>query len=130
MVRLRTDHDVDRRLALGDLLALGLRHAARHGDGEIPSRGAAFDLEVAHAAELGIDLLRSMLADMAGVQHHEVGLLRRRRQRIAERPQDVGHAVGVVDVHLAPVGADEHVLALPVGAHQGLLTRLLERPRF
>jgi hypothetical protein len=71
-----------------------------------------------------------MLADMAGVQHDEIGLLRRRRQSVAERPQDVGHAVGVVDVHLAAVCADEHMLALPVGAHEGLLNRLLERAGF
>ena len=43
-----------------------------------------------------------------------LGLVGRRRQAIAQRPQDVGHAVGIVDIHLAPIGADEHALALPV----------------
>ena len=79
MIGLRADHDVDRRLAAGDLLALGLGDAARDGDGEVAALGAALDLEVAQAAELGIDLLRGMLADVAGVQHDEVGLLGRRR---------------------------------------------------
>jgi hypothetical protein len=130
MIGLRADHDVDRRLAAGDLGALGLGDAARDGNSEVLAPGAALDLEVAHAAKLGIDLFRGMLADMAGVQHDEIGLLRRRGQIIAERPQDVGHAVGVVDVHLAPIGPDEHMLALPVGAHEGLLNRLLERAGF
>src|SRR5581483_11566923 len=46
---------------------------------------------------------------------------------IAQRPQDIGHAVRVVDIHLAPVGADEHALALAVcrdGSHR---SPLLER---
>src|SRR5262249_43010643 len=49
-------------------------------------------------------------------------------QRIAERPQDIGHAVRIVDVHLAPVGADEHALALPVAADVRHLSPVLERP--
>ena len=42
MIGLRADHDVDRGLAPGDLLALGLGDAARDGDGEVAAlrRGA------------------------------------------------------------------------------------------
>jgi hypothetical protein len=114
VVGLRADDDIDRRLAPDDLLALGLGDAARDRDGEVAAFGAAQLLLVAQPAELGVDLLRGVLTDVAGIQHHEIGLGRTIGQRIAERPQDVGHAVRVVDVHLAPVGADEHALALPV----------------
>ena len=114
MIGLRSDHDVDGRLAPHDFLALGLGNAARHGDGEVAARRPALELLVAQAAQLGIDLFRGVLADVAGVQHDEIGVGRARGQRVAERPQDIGHAVRVVDVHLAPVGADEHALALPV----------------
>ena len=115
MIGLRPHDDVDGGLAAHDLLALGLGDAAGDGDGEVAALGAALELGVAQAAQLGIDLLRGVLADVAGVQHDQIGLLGRVRQGIAERPQDVGHAVRIVDVHLAPVGADEHALALPVG---------------
>ena len=128
VVGLRAHDDVDGGLAAHDLLALGLGDAARDGDGEIAAFGAALALGIAQAAELGIDLLRGMLADVAGVQHDQVGLLGRVGHGIAQRPQDVGHAVRIVDVHLAPVGADEHALALPVGADVGHRSPLQERP--
>ena len=35
-------------------------------------------LELAHAAELGIDLLGRLLADVAGVEDDEIGVVRRR----------------------------------------------------
>ena len=76
MIALRADHHVDRRRAAQDLPALGLGDAA--GDDDRASRGPRplrARLQVAHPAELGIDLLGGLLADMAGVEDDEVGLL-------------------------------------------------------
>jgi hypothetical protein len=39
VIALRADHEIDQRLAAHDLLALGLRHAARHADLEVGLRG-------------------------------------------------------------------------------------------
>src|ERR1044072_2144435 len=80
--------------------------APPHGDGEVAAFGATLGLGVAQAAQLGIDLLRGMLADVAGVQHDQVGLLGCVGHGIAERPQDGGQAVRIADVHLAPLSGD------------------------
>ncbi len=106
MVGLRTDDQVDHRGAAHDLLALGLGHAA--GDGDLQgaaARGAAL-LHLADAAQLGIDLLGGLLTDVAGVQHHQVRVVRLGGQGVAQRAQDIGHALAVVDVHLTAVGLD------------------------
>ena len=58
-------------------------------------------LERAHAAELGIDLLGRLLADVAGVEDDEVGVLGRRGLGIALGRQRVRHTMRIVDVHLA-----------------------------
>ena len=64
------------RRAADDLLALGLRDAARDRD----QHPAAFFLrrrfQLLDAAEFGKDLFRRPLADVAGVQHHEVRVVR------------------------------------------------------
>src|SRR5260370_24257162 len=66
VVGLRPDDDVDGGLTAHDLLALGLSDAAGDGDGEVAAHGAALELGVAQAAELGLYLLPGMLADVAG----------------------------------------------------------------
>ncbi len=103
MIALRADHDVDHRRAAHDLLALGLRHAARDRDlhRAAPARGLV--LGDAQAAELGIDLFGGLLADVAGVEDDEVGILRAGRLHESFRSQRVHHALGIVDVHLAAI---------------------------
>src|SRR3546814_7054309 len=60
-------------------------------------------------AELRIPLLGVLLADVAGVEDDQVGAVRGVARLIAMRRQDVRHAGGVVDVHLAAVGLDEEL---------------------
>jgi hypothetical protein len=57
--------------------------------------------------DLGIDLFGRLLADMAGVEDHQVGVFRRRGRLVAFRGQQIGHALAVVDVHLAAIALDE-----------------------
>ena len=61
--------------------ALRLRHAAGDADHRLAARGGPLGLELAHAAKLGIDLLGGLLADVAGVEQHQVGVLDRCRSR-------------------------------------------------
>ena len=101
MVALRADHEIDRRRAADDLLALGLRDAARDRDHELAAVVRGRLLHHADAAELGIDLLGGLLADMAGVEDDEVGVVRRRGLGIAFGCERVRHTMRIVDVHLA-----------------------------
>ena len=111
VIGLRSDHQIDGRLAPHDLLALGLGDAAGHGDGHgpLPGRRPAV-LQFAQLAELGINLLGRLFANMAGVENDEVSILGGARRGIAERPQHIGHALRIIDVHLAAVGLDEQAL--------------------
>src|SRR5690606_38272119 len=103
---LRADDDVDRRRAADDLLAPGPRDATRDCDQHLTAFRRRLLLEDAQAAELRIDLLRRLLADVAGVQDDEVGVVGRGRLRIALARHRVRHTSGVVGVHLAAVGFD------------------------
>src|SRR5690606_12541335 len=65
----------------------------------------------ARAPEIGEHLLLCLLAHRAGVEQDDVGVLDAvGPARAFARRQDVGHAVGVVLVHLAPEGADVQLL--------------------
>ena len=81
VVGLRTDHQVDHGRACQDLGALGLRHAAGDADSQIRVR----DLQAPEPPELGIDLLRGLLADVAGIEQDQVGVLGGRHGLVAAR---------------------------------------------
>ena len=110
VVRLGTEHDIDPGRSTTDLLPFGLRDAPGHGE----HHGAAVllprALEGAQTAQLGVHLLRRLLADMARVQNDHVGARGTIHGRIAQRRQNIRHAGGVVDVHLTTVGLDEEFL--------------------
>ncbi|MPL97135.1 hypothetical protein SDC9_43323 [bioreactor metagenome] len=106
VIVLRTDDQIDERHPAHDLGALGLRNAAGDADLQIGLRL----LERAQPAEVGIDLLGRLLADVAGVEQHHVRLGRIVCQHIALRAHGLGHALAVIDVHLAAVGLDVQFL--------------------
>ena len=106
VIGLRADDEVDGRLAPLDLGAFGLRDAAGDDELGLASLRFALALQVAQLAELGIDLVRRPLADMAGIQQDEIGVVGRRSLDITLLAQDVGHALAVIDVHLAAIGLD------------------------
>ena len=107
VIGLGTDDDIDGRLTPHDLLALGLGDAAGDGDGQVPAGLAPDIAHLAQLAELGIDLLGRLLADVASVQDDEVGGLHVVGDAITQRAQHIGHALAVIDVHLTAVGLDE-----------------------
>ncbi len=106
LVRLRPDHKVDRRRAPHDLIAFGLGDAAGDPDRHRTALRRGPCLDAAQPADLGIDLLGRLLADMAGVQEDQVGGFGRIDRRIAGLGQRVRHPFGIVDVHLAAISAD------------------------
>ena len=97
-----------------DLAALGLRDAAGNADQHLAAVRGARLLQVADAAKLRIDLFGRLLANMAGVQQDEVGILHRVRSRHSRRRQRIGHALAVVDIHLTAIGLDEDLLSTGV----------------
>ena len=99
MIGQRTDHHIDSGRAPGNLLALGLRHAASRDD-----HGLVRPL--LQPADVGIELLAGLFTDMAGVQHHDVGVFGRVGRRHALLAKQIRHAGGVIDIHLAAEGFD------------------------
>ncbi len=106
MVVLRAHDEIDHRRAADDLLAFGLGDAARNGNGQAASVARGSGFKRAHAAELGIDLVRGFLADVAGIEDDEIGILDVGGLREALGREHVRHTMGIVDVHLAAEGFD------------------------
>ena len=116
MVALRADHEIDRRGAAQDFLALRLRDAAGNRDQHAAVAAAGGFLQFADTAEFRIDLLGRLLANVAGVEDDEVGVFGGRGFDESFRRQNVRHTIGIVDVHLAAVRFDEKLAG---SAHAG-----------
>ena len=117
LVGLRPEHQVDGRRAAHHLLALGLGDAAADSNQHAAAGAGLLFLQQAQPADFRIDLFGRFLADMAGIEDHQVGVFRRIRRLIAQRRQDVGHARRVIDVHLAAIGLDMQ----PLLRHESIL---------
>lgn len=74
MVGLGPEDEVHRRRPLDDLFTFSLRHASCHGDQRLGTLPCPVLLHPPELAQLGIDLFRRLLANMAGVEDDEVGL--------------------------------------------------------
>ena len=108
MIILWTDDEVDGGLAAQNFAPLGLGDAAGDDERGVSPARRSRALEGADLAELGIDLFRGALADVAGIEDDEVGVLDFFRLGKTFLPRDIGHALRVVDVHLASERLDEH----------------------
>src|SRR2546425_1050974 len=96
----RAEHEVDGRRSLLDLPLPELGHAAHDADEDVGP--LAFEkLELPQARE---DLVLALLADGAGVQEDQIGVLRALRQLVALIAQQTRDALRVVLVHLTAVG--------------------------
>ena len=80
-----------------------MRDATGNADQHVAPGVTTRLLQGAQPAELGKHLLRSLLADMAGVEEDEVGGSRRVGDVIAFERQNIAHALGIVHVHLTAV---------------------------
>jgi hypothetical protein len=72
-------------------------------------------LDGQQVAEVAVQPVVGVLADRARVEDDDVGLGSRRGLAVPGRLQQAGEALGIVHVHLAPVGAD---LIGPLGGCQ------------
>ncbi len=100
------EHDVDPGGALQHPPLVLLGEAAADGDGQ-----AATGFGRGQVAEGPVQLVVGVLADRAGVEHDQVGVVQPGRRLQALGLQQPGQALGVVLVHLAPEGADQEALA-------------------
>jgi len=101
MIALRSHDEIDRWRAADDLFAFGLGHAACHRNGDTAPLARRCLLDQPHATQLRIDLLGRLLADMAGVEDDEVGILGSCGLGEAFGRERVRHTMRIVDVHLA-----------------------------
>ena len=106
VVALRPHDEIDDRRSRDDLLPLGLGDAAGNRDQRVAALASPRLLGEPHAPELGIDLLRGLLPDMAGVENDEIGLGRIVNRQKACGPERFRHPLGIVLVHLAAEGLD------------------------
>ena len=109
MIALRSDHDVYGRGAVDDLGAFCLRDAAGDRDLHLAACPCGLVLGDAEPSEFGINLFGCLLADVTGVEDHEVGVLSTRGLDKAFAGQRVHHALRIVDIHLAAIGLDEQL---------------------
>ena len=100
VIGLRADDDVDHRRARLGFGALGLGDAAGERDQRLRPVVAA------QAADVRIGLFGGFLADVAGVEHDQVGVLAVGGRGHAVVAEQLGHALAVIDVHLAAEGFD------------------------
>ena len=107
VIGLGTDDEIDNGRPAQYLLALSLCDAAGNADQRLAALSLALGLDAADAAKLGIDLLGRLFANMAGVEKNEIGVLHRLGSDITLGGQRIGHALAVIDVHLAAIGLDE-----------------------
>jgi hypothetical protein len=70
------------------------------------------ELHSPQAAQLRVNLLRGLLPDMAGVEHHHVGFGRVVGLRVSVMRKGLGHALAVIDVHLTAVSLDKDLPGL------------------
>ena len=99
----RAEHDVDvRRRSLHELAVL-LGEAAADRDLEVGPRV----LQRLQSAEVPVELVVGVLADAARVEHDDVGRVEVVGRLHALGREQARDALGVVLVHLAPVGAHE-----------------------
>ena len=103
MIALRADHDIDRGRAADDLGAFRLRDAAGHRDTHMAAISRGFVLDDAQPSELGVNLLRRLLTDVAGIENHEVRVIHAGGLDKAFGRQRVHHALSIVDIHLTAV---------------------------
>ena len=112
---MRADHHGDRRRARHDLLALCLRDASGNRD----HRRFCLRLALGQPANVGIDLFRRLFADVAGVEDDQISILALGRFADALLGQHFGHALAIIDVHLAAEAFDAIGLGRIGGFHCG-----------
>jgi hypothetical protein len=116
----RAVHDVDPGGAVGDLLPLHLGQAA--ADGDLHARVRLLGGE--QVTEVAVQPVGRVLTDRAGVEYDKVRRAARAGLHVAGVLEQARYALGVMHVHLAPVGADlvrpsfSHVTRIGVHAHQ------------
>jgi len=100
------EHDIDMTGPLADRVPVLLGETS--ADHDLETRSGGLDrLEVTEGA---VELVVGVLADAAGVEDDDVGVIERGGGLHAVGLEQPGDALGVVLVHLTPEGADQVLL--------------------
>ena len=106
MIVLRANNKIDRAGATDDFRAFGLRDTTGHRNHHMAAIACGGLLDLAEPADLRIDLLHGLFADVTRIQDDEIGLIGIGGFRESCRRQRVRHTMGIVDVHLTAKGFD------------------------
>ena len=101
MIALRTNDNIDGRLAAQDFASLSLGNAAGDDQHRPPAFPRAFFLQLAELAQLGKNFLRGAFADVTGVENDEIGILDPESLTVTSLGGEVAHSLRVIDIHLA-----------------------------
>ncbi len=104
VIGLRTDHQVDDRGSARNLVAFSLRDTAGNADSQLAALFRSRILHLAQTSQRRIKLFRSFLANMTGIDQHQIGIIGRIGRTITLSREAVGHALAVIDIHLAAIG--------------------------
>ncbi len=111
IVGLRTENHVDIFGAVENNIALGLRDAACDSEKHLAAIFFFGDFVFAQTAEIRKHFVGRTFANVTGIQNCHVRAFGRINHVIAKRAQDIGHAMTVIDIHLAAIGLDKKLLA-------------------
>jgi len=110
MISLRPHDQINEGGSLQHGLTFGLGDTAGDTDGQISTALSPGITQLPKPPELGIDLFRRFLADVTGIQDHQIGIFRTIHRGIAVARQKRGHAIAVIDIHLTAIGLNEELL--------------------
>ena len=99
----RAENDIDVRCLLADDVAVLLGQAT--GDDDLAT--VALLLPRLQPTERAVQLVVGVLADAAGVEHHDIGVGLVGDRHVPIVFHEAGDAFGVVLVHLTPEGVDD-----------------------
>src|SRR5262245_23483244 len=98
----RAEHNVNPGRAPDDLAAVLLSQAATDRD----LHAGVLGLDRGQVTEVAVEPVVRVLPYRAGIEDHDAGGLALGRTDVARALQQAGQPLGVVDIHLAPVGAN------------------------
>ena len=98
---MRPEHHINPGRSADDLALVFLRHAAANGDLHI----WVGILERLEMPEVAVEPVVGVLADRTGVEHHDIGISTGCHSDVTRIFEQAGQPLGVVHIHLAPVGA-------------------------
>ena len=110
VIGLGTENQIHSLGAADDFMSLGLRHTTGNSDGHVATVLLALLFHLAQLADFGVNLVHRLFANVTCIEDHQIGSFCRFYGAIPLRPQQLRHALTVIDIHLAAERLDEDFL--------------------